>query len=90
METVNHYHSVRIRVNGSGNLRGMFYSLDDVNSQVLTPLAMQSLTNIQPTILLNFKEQRAALEFKTTEIDETFRIGKIIIFVKPLWTSYPQ
>ena len=90
MEPINHYHSVRLRVTGSGNLKGSFYSLDDVNSQVLTSLSMNGTTNILPTILLNFKEQRAAVEFKTTEIDETFRISKMIIFVKPLWTSYPQ
>lgn len=90
MDLINHYHSVQLRVTGNGNLRGTFYSLDDVNSQVLTPLAMSSTTNKLPVILLNFKEQRAALEFKTTEIDETFKISKITIYVKPLWTSYPQ
>lgn len=90
MEAINHYHSVRLRITGSGNLRGTFYSLDDVNSQSLTNLAMSSTNNILPTILLNFKEQRAAVEFKTTEINETFKISKIIIFVKPIWTSYPQ
>lgn len=90
MEAINHYHSVRLRITGSGNLRGFFYSLDDVNSQTLAVLAMSATTNILPTILLNFKEQRAAVEFKTTEIDETFKISKMIVFMKPLWTSYPQ
>jgi len=90
VEAINHYHSVRLRITGSGNLRGFFYSLDDVNSQTLAVLAMSATTNILPTILLNFKEQRAAVEFKTTEIDETFKISKMIVFMKPLWTSYPQ
>lgn len=84
-----HAVGVRMRVVGSGNLRTTLYSLDEVNSSTLANIAMQATTNREPTILANFTEQRMQVEVKTTEMDETFRIGKIIIFVKPVAEDYP-
>jgi hypothetical protein len=89
-ETVNHYGLIRLRVNGAGNLRMTLYSLDKVESDVQTPLVLQSLTNIEPTVLSNFTQQRSKLQIKTTGIGETFQISKIIIFVKPVAKSLPQ
>lgn len=88
-ENISHFTAVRLRVVGSGNLNMTLYSLDDVNSQVLAPLAMSATTNIQPTRLANFNEQRAALWLGTTEKDEYFRINRIILFSKEIFTSYP-
>lgn len=88
-ENIAHFTAIRLRVVGSGNLRMSLYSLDDIRSTTLTPLVMSSATNIQPTVLANFIEQRASLEFKTTSIDEIFRINRILIYQKELFTSYP-
>lgn len=89
-ENINHFNGIRVRVTGSGNLIPTLYSLSDTKSQELAPIAMESETNIQLTKLANFIQQRASLELKTTEINEVFTINRIIIFVKPLFTSYPQ
>src|SRR5262245_8045435 len=88
-ENISHFASIRVRVNGSGNLKMKVYSLDDVRSKVLVPFTMQTANRIIPTRIVNFMEQRAAFELKTTEIDEKFRINRIVIFMKEVFTSYP-
>ena len=86
---ISHFTAVRLRMNGFGNLLMTLYSADDIRSQTLVPLMLDTLTNIQPTRLANFNEQQAALELGTTEIYEYFRINRIIIFSKEIYTSYP-
>ena len=89
-ENISHFNAVRLRVVGNGVLRFTYYSLDDVESDVLAPLVMAPTTNIQPTVLSNFIQQRAMLEGKTIALDETFKINRIIVFARELFTSYPQ
>ena len=88
--TINHYGAVRLRVFGSAKLSLELYSLSETRSFVLVPITLQSATNIEPNRLSNFIEQRASLEIGTLNIDETFQISKIIIFVKPVAKSYPE
>ena len=88
-ESISHFAAIRVRVNGTGNLKLSVYSLDDVKSKTLVPLVMQTANRIIPTRLVNFTEQRASFELKTTEIGERFRINRIIIFTKEVFTSYP-
>ena len=88
-ENISHFAAIRIRLNGTGNLLMSVYSLDDVRSKTLVPFTMATTTRIIPTRLVNFMEQRASFELKTTEIDERFRINRIVIFTKEVFTSYP-
>lgn len=88
-ESINHYGLVRLRIAGSASLRMRLLSLDEVRQNILTPLTLATPTNIEPTRLSNFTEQRAQLEISTTLIDETFVCSKIIIFTKPVASSYP-
>lgn len=88
-EGISHFAAIRIRLNGTGNLKMSVYSLDNVKSKVLVPFAMTTLTRIIPTRLVNFMEQRASFELKTTEIDEKFRVNRIVIFTKTVFSSYP-
>jgi hypothetical protein len=86
-----HFGTIRMRATGSGNLQLFMHSLDDtLNSNTLTPIALQATTNREPTTLANFIDQYGQLEIKTTVIDETFEISKIIIFIKPVSSGYPQ
>jgi hypothetical protein len=89
-ENLLHYNAVRMRLNGSGNLKMTLYSLDDVNSQELDPFVMASATNIQPTRICNFIEQRAQLEIYTDELNTYFKINRILVFAKELFSSYPD
>lgn len=84
-----HVVAVRLRVTGSGNLQYFLRSLDNVRNVQLTNHVMVASSNIEPTILANFNEQRVQLELRTTVIDENFVISKIVIFVKSVATGYP-
>ena len=84
-----HCVAVRMRVVGSGNLQLFLRSLDDVRNVQLVSHVMAATTNVEPTILANFTEQRMQLEVRTTEINETFTISRIVIFVKPIAEGYP-
>ena len=88
-ENISHFAAIRIRVNGVGNLLMKIFSLDDIRSKTLVPFAMQPQNRIIPTRLVNFTEQRASFEIKTTQLDEHFRINRIVIYTKEVFTSYP-
>lgn len=88
-ENISHFAAIRIRVNGTGELKMKVYSLDNVREKTLVPFQMNLLNRIIPTRIVNFMEQRATFELKTTEIDQHFRINRIVIFTKEVFTSYP-
>ena len=88
-ENIVHITGVRVRVVGSGSLRMRLLSLDEVETQTLVPFTLAAATNRQPFRLANFLQQRTQLEITTTTINEHFRINRIIIFAKPVFTEYP-
>lgn len=88
-ESISHFAAIRIRLVGIGALKMTIYSLDNIKSKVLTPLVMGERNRIIPTRLVNFVEQRASFELKTTEFTEKFKINRIVVFTKELYTSYP-
>lgn len=85
-----HFNAARLRITGSGTMRMTLSSLDDVNQFDLQDLTMQATTNREPTVLANYIDQRGRLEGYTQDIDETFTISRIVIFIKPIASSYPQ
>jgi len=88
-ESTSHFASIRVRVDGIGQLRMAVFSLDDIKSKALVPFPMALKNRFSPTRLVNFVEQRATFEFKTIEKGEKFKINRIIIFSKELYRSYP-
>lgn len=89
-QVINHYGAVRLRVNGSGSLRLTLFSLDETQTNVLVPIPLQTTTNVEPNRLSNFTQQRAKLQIQVTNLNETFQISKIIVFVKPVAKSFPE
>jgi hypothetical protein len=89
-EAIQHFSHLRLRVVGSGVLRGALYSLDDVRTRALPNYTMASLSRIEPTILTNFVEQRARYKFYTTDENEWFRINRVIVFLKDYGSEYPM
>lgn len=87
---INHFGSIRLRVTGSANLQMTLLSLDEVQRNILIPLPIQSTTSVEPTRLSNFTQQRAKLRLGTSVLGESFLISKIIIFIKPVATSWPE
>ena len=89
-ENIFHIAGVRLRVTGSGNLRMFFRSLDNVRSFTLLPLPLAVSNAIEPTRLGNFRSQRTQLELRVNEIDEWFKISKVVIFAKASGTDTPH
>lgn len=84
-----HAVAIRMRAVGSGNLQSFLRSLDNTNNVQLRNHTLISSTNIEPTILSNFVDQRIQLELRTTAINETFTVSRIVIFIKPVAQGYP-
>lgn len=89
-EMIQHTVSVRYRVYGSGVLRTTLYSLQEVRSSTLPTITMSATTDRFPTVISNFLNQRTQIQFQVTGYDESFTISKIIAYVKPSATGYPQ
>ena len=89
-EVINHYGAIRLRVTGSASLRPTFFSLDEVLQNALISIPVIAVNAIEPNRLANFTQQKAKLELRTTEINETFQISKIMIFVRPVAKSLPE
>lgn len=87
---INHFGGVRIRVTGSGNLIPTLISLDTTTELELSPVAMQATTARYANQLSNFVQQKAQLELKTTQINEIFNLQQILIYIRPMFTSFPQ
>lgn len=88
-ENIIHVGAIRIRVVGAGNLKMDLFSLDKVKTLALVPLIMQFVTDIEPTRLCNFMSQRAILKLGTDVLDDRMQINRIIIYIRPVYTSYP-
>ena len=88
-ENISHFAAIRVRVNGTGELKMRVFSLDDMRLKQLVPFQMAFTTRIIPTRIVNFMEQRASFELRTTEMDEKFRINRIVVFVKEVYKSHP-
>jgi hypothetical protein len=89
-QNLQHLGAVRFRVKGSGTLNVSAFGYDDVEFSALPELTLEETTSRQPTILANFINQRICLHIGTTEEGEYFTINRIIPFVRPVATSYPQ
>lgn len=88
-ENITHFTAVRMNILGGGNFDMILCSSQDIETETLVPFAMANSTHIQPTRLANFNQQRASLYCSTDQINEWFRIQRIIFFTKEVATSYP-
>lgn len=79
-----------MRVSGSASLKMTLFSLDETVSDVLLPIPLQSTTDVEPNRLANLTTQRAKLRIQISNIDETFKISKLILFVRPVAKSWPE
>lgn len=86
---LNHIVSVRVRVEGVGNLEVYIASLNNVTELQLSSIAMELLPEKIPTVLANFKRQKIQIHIQTVEMDEVFQVGDITPFIKPTAVSYP-
>lgn len=85
-----HVNAIKLRVTGSGALIPTIYALDLSTLKVMVPLNMSLDPNDQPTRLTNFVAQKVSLKLETQEIDENFLIEQIKIYIKPIYTEFPN
>lgn len=88
-EFINHFTGIRVRVAGTGVLRPTMHGQDSVTSSVLPTITMATTNRFSNFVLANVVEQRVGLELKTTAIDETFTIHRIVLFARPMATMTP-
>jgi len=88
-DNIIHFNALRGRIRGTGILDCRLFDFDETQSVDFPPITMEAATGRFVLKLINFKSQRACLEVKTDEIDEVFRINKLVVFAKPLFTEYP-
>lgn len=90
-ENLVHIGAVRFRIAGVGNLNMTLYTLQEEKSVTNpNPLVMSTLTRIEPSKLFNMTSQRMKLRIQTTVINEFFRVNRIVVFAKPVFTDYPR
>lgn len=85
-----HFNGVRIRMTGNGNLHQSLASLQNFDTYPMVDAPLLAATDRELFTLANFKKQRAQFQFHTSEIGESFLISKIVIFVRPVESGYPQ
>ena len=89
-EDILHFGAVRLRINGSGNLKMQWSSIDNTYTKDLLPLAIQESPGREPMRLCNFMSQRAKLKLSTDGYDDFINVNRIVIYAKPVYTSYPM
>ena len=85
-----HYGAVKTRVVGEGKLRVSLHGYDFIESETLDPIDMSATIFRQEQRLANFQGQECMIKFETTDIDDYMEVNSITLFVKELWTEYPQ
>lgn len=90
MEYINHFTAIRTRLKGQGNILGTLYSYDEVQSDVLNPTAMSAVLDDPVTLLADFTSYVAKLELSTHDFDDVMNVSQIIIYAKPVATSFPM
>ena len=88
-EAIQHFSHIRLRVTGAGTLKTEIRSLDDINIKPLKNLPLSPKTNIEPTLLTNFVEQRARFKFYT-DGGSWMRVNRIVVFIKDYGSEFPM
>lgn len=84
-----HCGAIRLRVNGSGLLRGTLIGLDNVLTKDLPTITMATSPGVEPRVLTNFKNQRIRYKIYTNTINDYFEINRYVVFTKPLYVEGP-
>ena len=93
-ENISHCNGVRLRILGGGIVKLKLLGLPNENDvQVeynLPDLNLNTLNqNREPLKKANFKSQRMQLFIETTEINEFWKINRLVIFAKPIYVNFP-
>ena len=85
-----HFGRLKIRVVGTGVLRCSLIGYDGIKTSTIAPITMSSTTYKQEMKLTNFLSERAKVRIETTGINEVMRVNSLIVFVRSIYSEYPQ
>lgn len=85
-----HYNGIRLRINGSGSLLLQWFNEDATQNEVDATLTLNVATGFEPLTLSNFKAQKAFLHVALSGVNSFFKLNKIRVYAKKLWTMAPQ
>lgn len=88
-EDIQHFSHIRVRAIGQGQIFLSVASQDYVKTKTLIPLILRNANRQTPDRLVNFVEQRASFTLYTPEINTYFRINRIIVYMKTIYSSHP-
>jgi len=86
---INHLGLVRGMFAGEGSLLVTAFSLNQVAFRESAPITLVEAPDKYSETLSNFKKQLIQVEFAVDEIDEYFGFGDVIVFIRPVESSYP-
>lgn len=89
-EEIMHFTGFRMRIYGNGVRHASMQSLDAMNTQQLADFTMSMPARIEPFTLANFIDQRAAIRMWTSSTDDYMVVSKIIMYLNPIYSGYPQ
>lgn len=89
-DNIIHVGAIKLRLVGSGNLVPTLIALDAATKKVLVSIPMSTININEPVRLCNFVSQKAVLRLETNMLNENFTINKIMIFIKPIYSSVPN
>lgn len=85
-----HFHAVRFRAVGSGELELKFYSEDLDTSVDLIPITLDASPGKQVSRLANFVNEKCALDVKLLNASEKVEVLDVKLFAGPLWMERPD
>lgn len=89
-ESILHFGAVRLRAQGTGNLKLSYIGLDDVSIKINAPLILATSSGREPTILTNFISQRARLHILQTEIDDYMKVNRVVLYMNAYAEEFPK
>lgn len=84
---INHFGWIKMRVTGSGTLNLTLYGEDFTNPTVAPAITMAASPGLEPDSLINFINEKMAVKFGVTSIDEYYRVNRLEVWAKELWIS---
>jgi hypothetical protein len=84
-----HAGALRIRVTGEGSLQLALLGYDDIRTFDAVPLVMKTANAYEMTRLVNFISPEIRVKGFTSVKGERFRINRITVFVKPIYSELP-
>lgn len=85
-----HFHVVRIRATGEGNLETSLHSIDHTHMQDLLPIALSENPGREYQRLCNFVGEKCALKFELDAFGEYVRVLNVTLFANETWAERPN